>query len=190
MLKKIIVCMFLVSAVPVFADTQDAQEEEKNRFTSNNYIGFSASYLSGAGISYMREWTDGFRTKFTGLYFLHKFTQDHHKSETTFKSGGGELQFDLYRHQFVRRQNSKVRIYLLAGGAYWYTKYHKYKELEDRYRDKYNKYYSAGGGIGIGFVLNDIVGIDISGTYQAKNSTINSDRYIGPAGGASVYFMF
>jgi hypothetical protein len=190
MLRKIMVCMFLISAVPVFADTQNAQEENKEGSANNNYIGLSASYLSGAGLSYMREWTDGFRTKFTGLYYLHKFTQDHHKSETIYKNGGGELQVDIFSSQFARRKNSEIRIYLLAGGAYWHMKYHRYKELEDRYRDKYNKYYSAGGGIGAGLILSGRLGIDVSGTYQVRNSTVNDDRYVGPACGVSIFFIF
>jgi|GEM_PF-3544922 len=191
MLKQIIVCLFLVIAVPVFADNPDSgSESNQNVFDNDNYIGLSASYLSGAGLSIMREWVDGFRTKITGLYFVYKKTEDSRKKESMYKNCGGEVQVDIYDHQFVRYRNSKIRLYLLAGGGYWYAKYHRYKEYDDRYHDHYNRHYSAGGGVGAGLILRDRLGIDIQATYQARNSTINSDRYVGPAAGVSVYFMF
>ncbi|HEY1407276.1 MAG TPA: hypothetical protein VF857_11750, partial [Spirochaetota bacterium] len=114
-MKKFVVLAILLCISPVFAEEKDSDEGVFNE-GRNNYIGFSASYLSGAGLSYMREWTPGFRTRFSGLYYVNKKTNSGITKEEKYADGGGEIQYDLFRFGRDRWKTSYFRGYILGGG--------------------------------------------------------------------------
>ncbi len=162
-----------------------------NLFAQNltHTVGMSASSISGAGFSYKYKINEDWAVKSTSFIVGNK---NDGGSDLHFNFGS-ELQYDLY-------QTKKSRLYILAGGSYWYSK-DEYQnniygdkepvELIETNRVKnIDKDLQLGIALGIEAITFDNISINFDFGYQYSNSLNDSDYEISFGGGVGIGYTF
>ena len=188
-MNKLLIILFIL--VPLAASAQDSFDS-----LSHHQAGFSASTLSGYGLTYSYIFSRDFRIKSTLFAYYNDRGVDGHDWAG---SVGLELQYSL-------QMGTMTRFYGLIGGNYYhyfdtYPGYYAYTDSSGR--DFYNPSNSEENdfavGIGAGFevLFWRHLAIDIHAAFQFTQtkynyspSSISVMRYIGPGGGGEISYRF
>jgi len=190
LLNCLIILVFITGTAHTQVQTENPNQEQKNQFiTVKHLFGASASSVSGVGLSYMYFINPNYHLKITGFPYQNRTEVSNSNNEQAFNNtvwinGGLEL-----RRNFAVINKTKVtyQFYTLAGGSYWYSE----KERPfDPGEDKLRKWYTAGLGIGFGFVFINRISLNIDLCYQYSHWIGYDKRYAGPGIGTSCYFAF
>jgi len=169
MIKYIISTLISFAAIISTSIAQDSTSIDKPFYTLNgkrvyynqeeifkdydNKFGFTASQITGYGLSYQRHISNGFRIEINGSYFTSddlRYSRESFVKNYTYYTIGLELQKELYKEN-----NSKV--FFFIGVGYFYD----YEERNDKfgpssddiriYEKLYQTYKTIAAGIGLNF---------------------------------------
>ena len=187
-MKRLILVVLLLSS-PLLAEGDKALSESGKKENRKHAIGFSGSSPSGVGISYMYDFLPGYRGKLTGIYLLYN-SGDKGESSEVYSSVGLEFQKDIFYISSENWAGDTMRAYFFLGGAYWYEEEKQYNDLDIYIGQETSEVYSAGVGLGLAYVYKARVVIDLTLSYQIRDTFGSDKKYIGLGGGAAAHLMF
>ncbi|KAA3596264.1 MAG: hypothetical protein DWQ06_15440 [Calditrichaeota bacterium] len=162
-----------------------------NLFAQNltHTVGMSASSISGAGFSYKYKINEDWAVKSTSFIIGNK----NDGGSDLYFNLGGELQYDLY-------QTKKSRLYLLAGGSYWYSKdeyqndiygdKEPFELIETNKMKRIDEDFNLGVALGIEAITFDNISFNVDFGYHFINSLKDSNYEIGFGGGVGIGYTF
>ncbi len=186
-IMKRIIMMGVVLLVTVQCVYSQEVEIEKTEF--EHFFGFSASTVSGAGLSYIRYLNEYYNIKVTGFYYDSKYEKTNDMNEkafnqTKFLNGGFELRRNIASGAV---RNAISQLYFLTGGSFWYKEKKRPFDPDD---NELKKIYTVGCGLGVGFILGYKVSINFDLCYQYADWINYGKKYAGLGGGGGFYFCF
>jgi len=187
-LKRLLVFVLLITS-PLLAENDKTKIESGNKEDRKHAVGFSGSSSSGVGISYMYDFFPGYRGKLTGIYLLYN-SGDSGESSEIYSSVGLEFQKDIFYINSDNWAGDTMRAYFFLGGAYWYEEEKQYNEFDIYIGNETSEVYSAGIGLGLAYIYKERVVIDLTLSYQFRDTLGSDKKYIGLGAGAAVHLMF
>lgn len=187
-MKRLMIILLLFSS-PLLAGSDTAISESGNKENRKHAVGFSGSSSSGVGISYMYDFFPGYRGKLTGIYLLYNSGEKDESSEI-YSSVGLEFQKDIFYINSENWAGDTMRAYFFLGGAYWYEEEKQYNDFNIYTGNEVSEVYSAGVGLGLAYVYKERVVLDLTLSYQIRDTFGSDKKYIGIGGGAAAHLMF